>query len=180
MNRRRFAYSIAVAAVALQMSGEGAGGEATDQFGPDPLRSERCIALTYGHSVMCTAGAPRPESEHEPYFIFSCGATVFMLISHRRVQDGSFVRKMTLTADHGEFTATWLAVAPSRSALHLIRGESDADAYAWMLRLAGVLATHGVGRFEYAIENTSAAGRFELDYSDRKLVEQIIWQCEPV
>ena len=177
MARKHYAAAIIVASIASVQLATKAIATVGDQIGPDPLRSERCVVITYGYSVMCAEEPLGNESNLLPAFILSCGSTLSILLLHQPVYKGTAERTITLDATHGEFTEQWLGITPTLSVMHLIRGESDSAAYYWALRLSGLLATSGTSRFRYSIEAGEATGMFNLGYSDQKMIEQIVSRC---
>ena len=100
---RQRAFAILLAGVALLYFATKADAATNDQIGPDPLRSERCVVITYGYSVMCTDDPLGYESNTEPAFILSCGPALSLYLLHRPVHEKSVERVITLEAEHGEF-----------------------------------------------------------------------------
>ncbi len=151
-----------------------------DQLGPSPLRSEKCLTITYGHSVICVGESDQLPSDAKPTIAYSCGLTLSMVLSHRPVpaEAEAGARKVRLAADHGEFSGQWLSISPTHSAIHLILGESDSRSYYWALELAGALSMPGSGELRYEVEGGAFRGRFRLGYSDRELWRQIAATCD--
>ena len=151
--------------------------ESTDHIGPDPIKSENCLTITPGHSVVCSGRQFESESNFRPTVTFNCGPGIFILLTHEPISYHSSLRDVTLLSDDGNFTEQWLAVSATQSAMLVFYSGADSSDYYWILRLMGRLQTPGASLFGYSIENKVTRGIFELDYSDVKLIEQITPNC---
>ena len=148
-----------------------------DHIGPDPIQSESCITITPGRAVMCTGSQIKPEASVPPSVTINCGPGILMLISHRSVPAESSLRQVRLISEDGEFTDQWLAISDTQSAYLVFFEGSPADEYERMIRLIGRLISPESGLFGYSFDEAGIEGLFELDYSDRIMLEQITANC---
>ena len=150
-----------------------------DHIGPDPIRSEKCVMVTPERSFFCTGkSVPPDEARIAPTVTVSCNPGILVILTHEFVERTSAVREITLITDDGDFTDQWLAISQWQSVLLKFDDPASADQYAWMLNLLGRLITTGLSRFGYAFEQDEGAGGvFDLDHSDRTLLQPIVYKC---
>lgn len=149
----------------------------SDQIGPDPIQSDHCITITPGRSVTCIGRQISPQSDSVPTVTLNCGPGIFVLINHRQIPTTSSVREVRLISEEGEYSDDWLAISDSQSALLVFYAGEQSHEYRWMIRLVGQLITPEVSLFGYSFEKEGIEGIFELNYSDRKQIEQIVSSC---
>lgn len=151
--------------------------DSSDHIGPDPIQSENCVTITPGRSVNCTGDSLAAKSAMRPQVTINCGPGLFMLISHRLMPVDSATRRIRLISEDGEFSRQWLAISESQSGFLVFDGGRESDDYRWMVRLIGRLLTPADSAFGFSFDDESIEGVFELDYSDRKLIEQLTQHC---
>lgn len=148
-----------------------------DHIGPDPIQSQHCLIITPAHSVVCRGRQTAPDPHFVPTFTVSCGPGVLLLISHKDVADAASARILTLRFGAQELRAEWLAVSAAQSALLSFYSGPDSNVHWGLLDLLGSLMTADPGSFEFEVASDGQAGEFVLDYSDRKLIEQMAMNC---
>ena len=153
-----------------------------DQIGPDPIRSENCVMITQERSFVCSGNHLPPSlPKVVPTITVNCGPGIFVLLTHEPVTHDDSVREITLVTDEGDFSGQWLAISES-SSMKIIFNEPDGanspSEFDWMLNLLGRMITRGLSRFGYSfVADEGASGVFDLDYSDRTLLESIVLNC---
>ncbi len=151
--------------------------DTSDHIGPDPIQSDNCVTITPGRSVSCVGRQLASIQQTVPTVTINCGPGIFMLITHRPLPADSSVRNVRLFTEDGEHLNQWLAISDTQSGLFVYYGGMKSDDYEWMVRLIGKLLTPDSSVLGYSIAQREIEGVFELNYSDRKLVEQIGPNC---
>ncbi len=151
--------------------------DSSDHIGPDPIQSENCVMITPERSVTCSGEFLERKNDTRPRLTINCGPGLFMLISHPPTPAEAATRRVRLISEDGELSREWLAISKSQSAFLVFDGGREQQDYQWMVRLIGQLLTPTNSAIGYSFDDDSIEGIFELDFSDRKLIEQLAPNC---
>ena len=149
----------------------------SDHIGPDPIQSEKCVMITPERSITCVGRQLEPDSNLPPMVTINCKPGIFILLTHRPIATNSSTREVRLISEEGEFTSQWLALSDTQSGFLVFYRGVVSDDYAWMLRLLGQLNSLDSSIFGYSFDSEQIEGIFEFNYSDRKMIEQLIPNC---
>ncbi|MYI89891.1 MAG: hypothetical protein F4082_06355 [Gammaproteobacteria bacterium] len=149
----------------------------SDHIGPDPIQSEKCVMITPERSITCVGRQLTPNSNLKPMVTINCKPGIFILLTHRPMATQSSTREVRLISEEGQFTSEWLALSETQSGFLVVYRGLGSDDYAWMLRLLGQLNSLDSSLFGYSFDSQQIEGIFEFNYSDRKMIEQLIPNC---
>lgn len=149
----------------------------SDHIGPDPIQSEKCVMITPERSITCVGRQLTPDSNLTPMVTINCKPGIFILLTHRPMATNSSIREVRLISEEGEFTSQWLALSDTQSGFLVFYRGLGSDDYAWTLRLLGQLNSLDSSIFGYSFNSHQIEGIFEFNYSDRKMIQQILPNC---